>query len=111
MNQQENLGIIELSRLFQALSDPTRLQLALLLIDKGPMNVSMISKELKKSQSLISHHLSCLRNCGVLKYSKEGQNVYYEIASKEIKGIILNAIKHVREYGSGILSCELIGNF
>jgi Predicted transcriptional regulators len=73
MNQIEDLGLIEISRLFQALSEPTRLQITALLINQGSMSVSMISKELKKSQSLISHHLSCLRNCGVVKYNKKNK--------------------------------------
>ena len=110
MNQIEDLGLIEISRLFQALSEPTRLQITALLINRGSMSVSMISKELKKSQSLISHHLSCLRNCGVVKYNKKEQNVYYEIASDKIRIIISSAIKHVREYGSSILSCDIIND-
>jgi len=52
----------ELESLFSALADGTRLRIVLFLLDKGEATVNEISKSLGKSQSLISHHMACLRN-------------------------------------------------
>ena len=100
--------VTELSRLFSALSDRTRLNITLLLMDKGELTVDDISKELKKSQSLISHHLSCLRNCGIVKVRKNGKYSYYSISSDEIRKLVEVAIRIVKEYSQSILSCEVL---
>jgi len=98
----------ELSRLFSALSDRTRLNITLLLMDKGELTVDDICKELKKSQSLISHHLSCLRNCGVVKVRRNGKYSYYSISNEDTKKLIEVAIKIVKEYSQSILSCDIL---
>ncbi|MEM0173587.1 MAG: metalloregulator ArsR/SmtB family transcription factor, partial [Sulfolobaceae archaeon] len=80
--------ITELEAFFNAIADKTRLQIILFLLENGEVTVNQISESLKKSQSLISHHLACLRNCGVVKMERRGKFVYYSITSDEVRQII-----------------------
>lgn len=100
--------LTELEMLFSALSDRTRLSITLLLMDKVELSVDEISKQLKKSQSLISHHLSCLRNCGVVSVRKDGKYSYYSIASEDVKKLIKISINIVKEHSQSILGCEVL---
>lgn len=100
--------LTELESLFSALADRTRLSIVLFLIDRKEATVDEISKSLGKSQSLISHHMSCLRNCGIVKVRKEGKFSYYSIASDEIAELIKISMNHVRKYSQSILACDVI---
>ncbi|MCI2414014.1 MAG: metalloregulator ArsR/SmtB family transcription factor [Candidatus Aramenus sp.] len=106
MGNKEPL-LSELENFFQALSDKTRLEIVLSLLE-GEKNVQELSASLGKSQSLISHHLACLRNCGAVKVRKVGKFVYYSIADDHVKDILSQAIDHVSEYSKSILSCEIV---
>ncbi|GAA5420805.1 arsenic resistance transcriptional regulator ArsR1 [Sulfurisphaera tokodaii] len=100
--------LTELERLFSALSDRTRLSITLLLLEKGELTVDEISKDLKKSQSLISHHLSCLRNCGIVKVRKDGKYSLYSIASDNVAELIKVAMRIIKDYSESILGCEVL---
>ncbi|BFH73077.1 metalloregulator ArsR/SmtB family transcription factor [Sulfurisphaera javensis] len=100
--------LTELEMFFSALSDRTRLSITLLLMDKGEMTVDEITKQLRKSQSLISHHLSCLRNCGVVKVRKDGKYSYYSIYDENVRKLITIAINIVKEHSQSILGCEVL---
>jgi DNA-binding transcriptional ArsR family regulator len=97
----------ELEYLFNALSDKTRLEIVFSLLN-GEKSVQEISQELGKSQSSISHHLACLKNCGIVNTRKDGKFTYYSISRKEVIDIINIATKHVRDYSQSILSCEIV---
>jgi DNA-binding transcriptional ArsR family regulator len=62
---------------FLKLANPLRMGIILCLREKE-RNVSEITKELKVEQSKISHALSTLKNCNIVKSKKSGkQRVYY----------------------------------
>ncbi|BCU68325.1 transcriptional regulator [Sulfolobales archaeon HS-7] len=100
--------ITELKMLFSALADNTRLQIVTYLIDKGEATVQQISESIGKSQSLISHHLTCLRNCGVVSVRKNGKYSVYSINGSEIREIVKMSINHVNKYSKSILACDII---
>ncbi len=97
-----------LSMFFDALSDPTRIQIVLRLLERGEMTVQEIAGALGKSLSLVSHHLSCLRNCGIVKHRKEGKHVYYSLKHPHVADIIRLAIAHTTDNREGIWSCEVL---
>ncbi len=97
-----------LSMFFGALSDPTRIQIVLRLLERGEMTVQEIAGALGKSLSLISHHLSCLRNCGIVKYRKEGKHAYYSLKHLHVADIIRLAIMHTAGNKESIWSCEVL---
>ncbi len=105
--QNENL-LLELVTFFSTLSDKTRLEIIFYLLEKGSATVQDMSKDLKKSQSLISHHLSYLRGCGIVNVEKKGKYSVYSINGDDIKEIINIVIAHVKKYSQSILSCDII---
>lgn len=106
--KSQQVALDTLESLFSALADRTRLNIVLYLMEKGEANVDEISRELGKSQSLISHHISCLRNCGIVKVRKEGKYSFYSISSDEVKSLLKIALNHVKKYSELILSCDII---
>ncbi|MEE9203279.1 MAG: metalloregulator ArsR/SmtB family transcription factor [Dehalococcoidia bacterium] len=68
----------ELSRLFKALSDDTRLRMLTLLLP-GELCVCEIMQALSVSQSRASRNLGILRDAGLLKDRRQGQWVYYSL--------------------------------
>lgn len=95
---------------FSALSDETRLSILYALKENGGMNVSNICEATGKDQSLVSHHLTCLRNCGLVNTEKDGKFVVYSIKNELISKILDLSDKHVKEMFEGIISCEIVKN-
>lgn len=70
--------LIELEKVFLALSDRTRLRLLALMAD-GEVPVGHLTDTLGESQPKISRHLAYLRNCGLVSTRRDGKWVYYGI--------------------------------
>ncbi|MEE9594819.1 MAG: metalloregulator ArsR/SmtB family transcription factor [Candidatus Hydrothermarchaeales archaeon] len=93
--------------LFQALSDETRLRILEELMEEEKLNVSEICERTGKDQSSISHHLACLRNCGLVKVEKEGKfMVYYLNGRDRVAKLLKLADDHVTEALESILRYE-----
>ena len=75
-------GLPELSRLFKSLSDPHRLRILLLLEHRGEMHVTAIGEFLGQSQPAVSHHLSQLKNAGLIDCRREGKFNFYVLAER-----------------------------
>ena len=73
------MDIPEYAALFKALSEPVRLRILHLLLDKGELCVCDIVDTLGVSQSVISRHLAYLRNTDLLDTRREGVWIYYQI--------------------------------
>ncbi|MDD4568600.1 MAG: metalloregulator ArsR/SmtB family transcription factor [Tepidanaerobacteraceae bacterium] len=74
----------------KALAHPIRLCIVHGLLKKGPCNVSCMENCIKASQSGISQHLARLRSAGIVKSERCGNEIYYEIASEDIKDLIVS---------------------
>lgn len=86
----------EISELFKAISDLTRVKILFTLL-KGEMCVCDISDLLDMTQSAISHQLRILKQARLVKYRREGKTVFYSIADDHV-GMILNmGIEHISE--------------
>jgi DNA-binding transcriptional ArsR family regulator len=97
------------AKFFLALGDETRLRIIAVLREKGRMNVGELCNELTREQSHVSHHLACLRNCGIVKTDKSGKYVYYSLnGSQRIKRMLAMADEHVREAFENIIACEVV---
>jgi DNA-binding transcriptional ArsR family regulator len=66
------------ARLFQALSDATRLKI-LALLAREPMNVSRMVKELGYAQPAVSRHLRVLREVDLIHDTRRGKEVQYSL--------------------------------
>lgn len=87
--------IQELSRIFKALGDPTRLNI-IHVLSKESLCVCDISNLLGMSQSAISHHLRLLRNLRLVKYKKEGRMVIYSLDDEHVLELFKQGIDHVK---------------
>ncbi|NYT02472.1 MAG: helix-turn-helix transcriptional regulator [Methanosarcinales archaeon] len=76
---------------FKALADPCRLKI-LHLLKEGEFCVCEIMAALDRPQSTTSHHLSILREAGLIKERKEGKWCHYRLAD----GAVLNLLSYSR---------------
>jgi ArsR family transcriptional regulator, cadmium/lead-responsive transcriptional repressor len=72
-----------LSRFGYALSDPTRVEILLMLRD-GPGYPSELADRIGVSRQILSNHLACLRGCGLVVAEPEGRRNRYELADERI---------------------------
>lgn len=96
------------TNLFRALGDETRLQLLELLFE-GERNVGDLVGKVGKEQSAISHHLRCLRTCGLVKTRKAGKEIFYSLNGQgRVKDLLLLARAHVETTLNEILTCDVV---
>jgi DNA-binding transcriptional ArsR family regulator len=87
---------------FAMVADPIRHMIINQLLITPELSVNQIIKRLKKPQTLISYHLRCLRECGVLT-KKRGENdsrklVYFLHDPTFIKALFDMADKFLQEH-------------
>ena len=75
------------AKIFNALSDPIRLEIIDFLRD-GEKCVCEITPHLKLPQPVVSRHLKILKNAGLVKRRKQGTWHMYSITSPEICDVI-----------------------
>jgi DNA-binding transcriptional ArsR family regulator len=94
--------------LFRALADGTRQEILEVLANHGAMNVTELCERLGKEQNLVSHHLSCLRNCGLVNVVERGRFAFYEIRNRNVLRLLGIADKHVEGILNDVLSCLVV---
>lgn len=77
----------EATVLLTAMANPKRLLILCELLD-GERNVSELGEKIGLAQSPLSQHLSKLRAWNMVKTRRDGQQVYYTIASDEVRQVI-----------------------
>lgn len=87
--------LADLSVFFKLFGDPTRLKIIFSLMDKE-LCVNDISKELKMSQSSISHQLKILRENKIVKNRKTGKQVFYSLDDEHVSSIITQGVDHLQ---------------
>jgi DNA-binding transcriptional ArsR family regulator len=93
-----------ISKFFHALSNPTRLKIALRLMD-DEKNVGQLVEELELKQSQVSNQLACLKHCGFVTSRQEGKFVYYKVTDDRVREIIKLATNVVSDNANYISSC------
>jgi DNA-binding transcriptional ArsR family regulator len=82
------------SILLKQVSDPTRLQVVLML-SEGEKHVGGLCEQLSQSQPAVSHHLALLRHGGIIAPRRQGKNNFYgltdtgEDLANVVKGILV----------------------
>lgn len=76
------------AEVLKALAHPIRLCIVNGLIKKGSCNVSHMESCMGVSQSGISQHLARLKSAGIVRSNRCGNEIFYEIANKDIKKVI-----------------------
>ncbi len=69
----------QFAALFKALSEPVRLRIVYMMLQRGELCVCDIVDSLELSQSVVSRHLAYLRNNGLVSTRRDGVWIYYEL--------------------------------
>lgn len=73
--------------LLKALANPHRLMIVCSLID-GEKSVGALAQTLGVRETLASQHLGLLRRDGVVTTRREGQTIFYALASGQARAVI-----------------------
>jgi len=76
------------SEMLKAIAHPIRIAIVGMLDDQKKLNVTEIYEALKIEQAVASHHLSILKNKGVLISEREGKNCYYSLKFTRLSQIV-----------------------
>lgn len=88
--------MLALSNLFKVLGDFTRIRILEALLSSELCVCDLVSV-LDMNQSAVSHQLRVLRSSKIVKYRKEGKNVYYSLDDIHISQLINQGLTHVLE--------------
>jgi ArsR family transcriptional regulator len=81
----DELSVLVQPELFKALSDPNRLVLLTTLSERmEPSTVSQAAECCSVDMSVVSRHLSTMRNAGLVTAEKRGREVYYSVPRQEL---------------------------
>jgi len=86
----------ELAEFFKVFGDATRLRI-LHALSMAEMCVCDLCELLGMNQSAVSHQLKVLRQSRLIKYRREGRNVYYSLDDEHIQQIFEVGLKHIME--------------
>jgi DNA-binding transcriptional ArsR family regulator len=81
------------SILLKHVSDPTRLQVILILAE-GERHVGALCAQLSQSQPAVSHHLALLRHGGIIAPRRQGKNNFYSLTDTgaDLANVVKNLI-------------------
>ncbi len=101
------MEVSDYANLFKSLSEPVRLRILYLILERDELCVCELVDALELSQSVVSRHLAYLRNSGLVSTRREGVWVYYQMA--ETATFIKDLLQLFREDGrqSKALSYDL----
>lgn len=92
------------AKLFRGLADPSRLAV-LEALREGRRCVSDLVGLTGLSQPNVSAHLACLQDCGLVRGTRQGRFVFYEIAHKEAVVILEQAEAILGRVGDHVYRC------
>lgn len=71
---------------FQAIADPTRRAILLLLTTQS-MTAGAIASNFESARPTVSKHLNVLSECGLLNKEQDGREIHYSINAKKMKEV------------------------
>ena len=86
-NKIDPIKLGKIAEVLKVISHPVRLEVLELLIKEGTLSVADIRSEIEVEQSLLSHHLTKMKDKGVLNFYKKGKHNFYQVAIEEIANI------------------------
>jgi ArsR family transcriptional regulator, lead/cadmium/zinc/bismuth-responsive transcriptional repressor len=87
--------VADMTSLFAALGDPTRLRIVAALAEVE-LCVCDLAATLGLNQSAISHQLRSLRKLGIVRTRRDGRLVYYNLDDEHVSALFSQAHEHVR---------------
>lgn len=100
-----NVQAVDLqAKLFRGFADPSRLAI-LETIREGSLPVGEIVAVTGLSQSNVSNHLACLRNCGLVTAQQQGRFVYYQLSDERVATLLRLADELLADVARGVYEC------
>ena len=100
----ENLELELKAKLFRGFAETSRLSI-LEALRAQPLNVGELVQITELSQSNISNHLACLRDCGLVMSEQRGRFTYYRLADERIDGLLRMAEEVLADVAKGVYQC------
>lgn len=72
-----------LARFGKALADPTRAAI-LMKLQNGPAFPADMAADIGVSRQILSNHLACLRDCGLVRAEPDRRRVRYELSDRRL---------------------------
>lgn len=88
--------IQDLSNMFKIFADDTRLRIICSILNTE-LCVCDLCELLNLNQSTVSHQLQILRNAKLVKYRREGKQIFYSLQDEHIERIISMSLEHILE--------------
>ena len=93
------------AQMFRGFADPTRVAILMQLL-AGERRVSDLVDAVGGSQSNVSGHLACLKDCGlVVDRPGERRQVFYRLAGPEVADLLSAAERLLKANGAAIELC------
>lgn len=92
------------AKLFRGFSDRSRLSLLEALCD-GPLTVTALVERTGLTQSNVSNHLACLRDCGLVTALAQGRYSLYRLSDERVATLLRLAEELLAETAHGVDAC------
>ena len=93
-NIPEKETLEQIAELFKGFADPTRVRI-LSLLQQQERCVTEIAEAVELSQSAVSHQLRILKQMHLIKFRRDGKNLWYSLADDHVKMILQMGLEHV----------------
>ena len=100
----DRTGLALKAKLFRGFGDPSRLSI-LDALRQGPRTVGEIIDATGLSQSNVSNHLGCLRDCGLVVAEQEGRFVTYHLSDDRVGDLIATPESLLADVARGLYEC------
>ena len=105
MTVDQRSDVAVAAQLFRGLGDPTRLAILTELLS-GERRVVDLVQTVGCSQSNVSGHLGCLKDCGLVAARPQGRAVYYRLATDAVVDVLRQAERLLADVGQQVELCE-----
>lgn len=92
------------AKLFRGFADTSRLAI-LEALRAGPRTVSAIVEQTGLSQSNVSNHLACLRDCDLVIFSHQGRYALYQLSDERVATLLGLADELLADVARGVYGC------
>lgn len=86
-------GATALAAMFRALSDPTRVRIVSLLAETE-LCVCDVAAALGMEQSAVSHQLRTLRDMRLVRWRRDGRQVFYTLDDEHVADLYRRGLEH-----------------